>query len=417
MQATATGYSRISRELMRRLNFSRRQGKVPVQGGKETPITSGWVEPHHLYAQVFGHRRDYQPQLAALRRVGLEDPFEERQEITSFVEELFQRYQPGDELGKAILLLRAIMPFDHYFNFNTKKYFGLSCEEGGLDILYEDSINRPLARETAVPLPKHLMAASPNERTANCLEYTFLLVVFLRAAGIEANIKSTINHAYVIAKLNGERYRMDVAHGVFRISKKKITSDRKGLAIYYANKASVLEDQGRERTAMRYNRLALEIDPDCVIALDSAGSILSKRGEIEDALSLFNRALAINDKYADSWNNKGVALSKIGKKEEALFCHKKALEINPDNAEFLNNVGVAYFDLGQLDLVLQHLDRAVVLKPGYASAWNNKGEVLVALGRLSEAETCFRSALKYSPHDPIVLKNLRLLKQRQRVAA
>ena len=63
-----------------------------------------------------------------------------------------------------------------------------------------------------------------------------------------------------------------------------------------------------------------------------------------------------------------------------------------------------------LPAAILQFTRATRLDPDFAEAYNQLGIVLAESGKRTEAEAAFRTALRISPYDQGVLRNLQILK-------
>ena len=307
------------------------------------PITSGWVAPTLLYAQVFDNRQTYSPVIKALRKAGLEDPFIITPGIRAHVESLFRNFKPPTQLDKAVLLLQSVIPADAVFAIGPTYYDGLSICEGGLEIARDKGLDCRLRKKYGSILPDKLVQSPKKERFAICLEYSMLLVALLRAAGIKASVKSgddwirvydfrnrtgEADHAYVIAELDGEKYKLDAGLLIFE----KTTDDEdirscdlESTAFHYINKSSFLSDEEAESgMAIEFARFALELAPNLAEAWNNMGAILKKAGELGEALSAFNKAVQIKHNYPKAWRNLGETLQALGRTEEATQAREMA---------------------------------------------------------------------------------------------
>ena len=392
---------------------------------------NGWVEPEELYQEVFSNRRQYVEVLQKLRSAGLEDPFEITPEIIKHVENLFKRYKPKTQLEKAFILFLSVVPSDKFFKVEGVYRRGFTEAEGGLEMPYNNASDAPLRKRFGALLPKEIIAASKKERVALCLEYSHLLVILLRAAGIEAHTKGEPGHAYVIALLDGEKYRLDAANLIFGKTWNGANTDRESITMHYLNEGAAFDEQGRLAEAIECYDKALEFKPDSVEAWINKGIVLAKQGRLEEAIECCNRALdhkldsasawhnlglvlirqgklveakrhfdmalKYEPDFVEAWINKGAVLTKQGKLAEAIECYDKALEFKPDSVEAWNNKGIALAKQGRLEEAIECCNRALDHKLDSASTWHNLGLVLSKQGKLVEAKRHFDMALKYEP--------------------
>lgn len=230
--------------------------------------------------------------LKALRRSGLEDPFEITPKIKARLKAILAKNnsQAATPLDKAILLLRAVIPEQNSFLFDQIRHFGLRPDQGGLSIPYNDREDLALRIKYGNLLPKELLSLPPEKRSAICLEYSFLLVVLLRATGIKAQVKAFTIHAYVIAAINGKNYKLDAVESIFEETNESPSPDRVSLIAHYCFKGD---------------------------------SFAISRNDTE-ALACYGQALELAPFLSDIWRAKGVVLTRLGRTAEAQVCFASA---------------------------------------------------------------------------------------------
>jgi tetratricopeptide (TPR) repeat protein len=301
---------------------------------------------------VFADRAAYRPVIKELREAGLEDPFEERPEIKAYVRQLFEQHRPRSEKEKAILIFRAVIPDVAEFRIEGKGffysaasrsygsqtyYYGLSRDEGGLNISYNDDFEEPFRRKFGDLLPAELMGLPSEDRYALCLEYGNLLVSLLRAAGIEAGIKYVSGHAYAIAKVEGNWYQLEATNWTFLLTKERPDNDLAGVVRHYFNEQKVFFAQGLEEKAFEAGERILEMDPGKVLYWNSLGRQLAEEGKVRAAYRCFRRILDIMPENAMAWNNIGILYVMNGKKKKALDAFDNALKFDPQNLTIIRN--------------------------------------------------------------------------------
>ena len=103
----------------------------------------------------------------------------------------------------------------------------------------------------------------------------------------------------------------------------------------------IYEKKGKYRNAIDIHKKILEIDPDNINSLNSAGFLLTEHGredEQEAALSLITKALKQNPTYPAYLDSLGVFLLKKGKKDQARKAFVKALRKAPGNSDILKHL-------------------------------------------------------------------------------
>lgn len=301
--------------------------------------------------------------IKALGQAGFEDPLQTGAIITGHIDNLFKLHPAAartNQLGKAILIFRSVIVPQFYFSVGKKFYFGLAESRGGLEIEPDNNnYARTLRKYFGSLLPKEIIAAPKNKRIACCLEFSQLLTVLLRSAGIEASIYREPGHAYVIAELDGRKYRLDPAKLLFIRTRKSGGSDRESISMHYSNEAFIFWSQLKFDAALEKYDRAIEISPDFAEIWAKKGKALAEMGNYEEAIGYFDRALDLKPTEADIWYGKGIALFSTRKFEDAVKC----------------------------------FDMTIELVSSYEKAWALKGIALIQLGRKMEAREMFAESL------------------------
>lgn len=275
---------------------------------------NGLVETEELYEEVFNDRKEYHPVIKKLYEAGLEDPFEERPEIKTYVDKLFEKHGPFTSIQKAIVLFRAVLPpgvkfIDEICSIISPSrlitvdqiHIGFTIEQGGLTINYNRDFRAPLREKFGNPLPKELLNAPAELRVSKCNGSDNLLISLLRAAGKEAYIKgdykNELSHAYVIAILEDRSYRLDPAKLIFRRTCEKADSDREGISFHYLREAYIRSHQRKYSEAARAYEFAFEINPKVanVRYWHNYGLVLARLGKRDKAAKAFKRAKALKN--------------------------------------------------------------------------------------------------------------------------
>ncbi len=292
--------------------------------------------------------------LAAAQQAGLEDPLEIVPGMLEHVVRDFKYGEPQNDLAKADWLMMSIVP---------RKRDGLTEAQGGLGISYSADPLVPLRQEHGGLLPKILMNAFPQDRVAVCVEFSNLLIAFLRLTGLEAHsvrvANPNIDHVYVAARLEGQDRKLDLTGCPYTVAADgigKSKSDRHNVAMHYGNKG--------------YMRL--------------------KQGRVSEALKCFDQALELDPCDDEVWINKGKALMSLRRFGEARRCFEQAIKNRKRSAPAWKNLGEALEALGRPEYAIVCLDRAIKINLYYDKAWKKKEAILRSAGRIREADKCSR---------------------------
>ncbi|KFB36955.1 AGAP009112-PA-like protein [Anopheles sinensis] len=159
--------------------------------------------------------------------------------------------------------------------------------------------------------------------------------------------------------------------------------------------------------AERFQRAALEAQPDHIAAHLSYGTMLARNGSrTSEAEQWFRRALRLAPDDASVHHHYAEFLSAQRRPEEAFQYRVRAAELAPEDYAL---VVAAASSLRLHDRKLEAerwYRQAVKLRPQEARAHTNLGAILHLLGRSQEAASSYREALRLQPDDLTTLSNL-----------
>jgi serine/threonine protein kinase/tetratricopeptide (TPR) repeat protein len=145
--------------------------------------------------------------------------------------------------------------------------------------------------------------------------------------------------------------------------------------------------------AVRFNSVAVALQPENAGALVNLGNVLREQGQHEEAIACYRKAIERKADYADAHNNLGVALHEQGKLDEAIVAFRKAHELNPELASNSNNLGVTLTAQGRLDEAIAVFRALIERKLDNAYTHNHLGVLLKQQGKVEEAMGEFRKAI------------------------
>lgn len=102
----------------------------------------------------------------------------------------------------------------------------------------------------------------------------------------------------------------------------------------------VAEEKGDMIAALEQYNLAVDKDPDLILAYSRMGVILNKLGHHDIADEIFQKALAKDDTAIYLHNNQGFSYMLQGRLDEAEACFRRALDIEPKFARARMNLGI-----------------------------------------------------------------------------
>ncbi|MFC1511437.1 tetratricopeptide repeat protein [Candidatus Margulisiibacteriota bacterium] len=383
---------------------------------------NGWVEPQELYAY------DLHAQQVSLKK--LENPYEVTEEMGQYVDSLFALYdsyinenKEQIELRKALVLYTAIFPSTENFYYNGRYIHGFEAteEQKGLEVAYDHSDDHPLRLEHGALRPKEIFSAPQWHRVANCIEYAFLLTALLRYAGIEAAVKTGedvgniygITHTYVIARLDGVKYRLDLSGKAISKNPAALAdTDRVGIAVHYQSEGIRYRWQKKYDLAEKALRQSLELEPNDSNTWSALGAVYADEGQLAEAKNVMKYAIFLDENDAAAWNNLGHIYEQEGDLPKAIECAETSIAIRPHFATAWAKKTHYLLSLNELPAAIDSSLQLLKLDPQDHEGWNNLGVAYLRSGKLEPAWECFREAIDLKEDHVSAWDNLRIVYER-----
>ncbi|XP_038108368.1 protein O-mannosyl-transferase TMTC2 [Culex quinquefasciatus] len=159
--------------------------------------------------------------------------------------------------------------------------------------------------------------------------------------------------------------------------------------------------------AERFQRAALEAQPDHIAAHLSYGSMLARNSSrTSEAEQWFRRALRLAPADASVHHHYAEFLTTVRRTAEAIQHRVNAAELAPSDYSLVTAAASALRLLDRKVEAERWYRQAVNLRPEEARAHTNLGAILHLLGRPQEAAHSYREALRIQPNDLTTLTNL-----------
>jgi predicted O-linked N-acetylglucosamine transferase (SPINDLY family) len=157
---------------------------------------------------------------------------------------------------------------------------------------------------------------------------------------------------------------------------------------------------------LEHLQLCLDIDPQCVDALNMLGILQIRQGDNEAAISTLKSALEIQPGFEELHVNIGSAYRAAGYIEMAIEHADAALEIDPENLNAKVGKGLAFKILRRLPEAEEQLSQVLAKKLDYAGVYPEIAEVYHLMGQFDDAISAFQQAIRYYPNMPQLRLNL-----------
>jgi len=167
----------------------------------------------------------------------------------------------------------------------------------------------------------------------------------------------------------------------------------------------IFHQRGDSAQAVHHIDLALQKNPDGILALNNRGIALNALMRFDEALASYDRAIALRPDFIEALMNRGNTLQELQRFDAALASFDRAIAVRPDHADAHYNRANTLQALARFDEALASFDRALALRPGYAQALVNRGVTLHALARYEEALASCDAAVTLWPDGDAAFAN------------
>jgi tetratricopeptide (TPR) repeat protein len=168
----------------------------------------------------------------------------------------------------------------------------------------------------------------------------------------------------------------------------------RSLAAWARNRHGELEsDAGNDAEALADFNAAVQLDPNCWLAIHNRAVSLAQQGHGTEALRDFDQVLKLSPGMAIAYRNRGELLASMGRTREAVADYTKAIEQLPNEADLYEIRGHALHRLGRYQEALADLDHAIALAPRDSNTLTHRGNVYAELGDFERALADFHQAL------------------------
>jgi Flp pilus assembly protein TadD/peroxiredoxin len=206
-----------------------------------------------------------------------------------------------------------------------------------------------------------------------------------------------------------ERGYMEPAEGFFRQALREDSSSAE--ALY--GLGSVYLQQQRTAEARESFERAVKLQPGYPGTLPNAwnnlGILAAREGHTDEAIRNFQLALQIDPDHVIALQNLGNAYRQNKDWENAKTTLKRAVDLSPENAEANYSLGMVFAQLGDTQHAYEYLQRALAARPEYPEALNNLGILYIRTQRPDQAENSFRESIRVDPEFDQAYLNLAML--------
>jgi Flp pilus assembly protein TadD len=169
-------------------------------------------------------------------------------------------------------------------------------------------------------------------------------------------------------------------------------------ATLHANLGYAYWETRKEEAALQEWNLALQLDPNDIIALDNLAMVAIQQERYADAATILRRALSLRPAFTSAHLKLARALEGLGMRAEAEAEYHTAKEISPLDWTVRNQAAAFYLKAGRVDEALSEY-QASLDAIFNVEALDGLGDIQVQRGQVDLAERSFRQAIDLNSYD------------------
>lgn len=151
---------------------------------------------------------------------------------------------------------------------------------------------------------------------------------------------------------------------------------------------------------------ALKYEPKHLGALSNLAKLQTHKNQLAAAITTYVKIIDISVNDVSAMFHLGVLLNKNRQFSEAKTYLKRAIQLNKLDINIQIALGQAHLNLEEFESALSLFEQVLNVQPNNIAALNNKGIVLKKQCKWKEAVVTFQKAIKLSPKQTEIIKNL-----------
>ena len=317
---------------------------------------------------------------------GIQDPLASNSEIQQFARKA-TGLQSMSSKGKLQALLTAIFKPE---------------AEGGLGMVYDNSYTRTVNEVW-------------RDRKANCLSLTAFYIAACDSIDIRAHYAEALNTnrwRRVGSVVRYERHLValvplppleDVVAdflpqlrrrmGVYQVSAQPLERVR---ALFFANRAVELLDEGNQVAALDQANIAVKTDPLMSVGWNILGVVLKSRGQSEEAEKAFRRALVCDGRDSSAIGNMETLMREQGRLEEATRYRALGEAVRKKDPFFHGFLAEEAMEKGDYVEAQRRIKMALKLLPRESEFFLTQARLNISLGKPDAAVKDLEEAQRWA---------------------
>jgi len=191
-------------------------------------------------------------------------------------------------------------------------------------------------------------------------------------------------------------------------------ADELGIAsdIMLSQIAEISYNKGNIDDAIDYTKKAIEKDGSKLKHHLNLGRLLTIKGNFDEAKNIFENAMSSNTERTEVLHNLAMINIKLNNRNKAKEYIDRIMEQTDDSSDQYLFMGDDWVRMREFDIAIQFYERCLQKDHKNLSALINLATCYAEMGKFESAILGYQSALAISPGDPIIIRNLLIMKKK-----
>jgi|GEM_PF-3700085 len=291
-------------------------------------------------------------------------------------------------------------------------------KQEALKILQQISnIHREYGISTKLHLFGDLLVTGLNEKKFDCGNYVIIYLSFAELLKLPINAVEAPGHIFINFKCvdNKDLYwetlyscekkkdyyikhhhinNLNIKNGYYLrdLTEDDVISSR------LVTISTVLREGKNYNDALKFDKRAIEFNPNNVSAFLGLGITYMKMKDYEKAKEYYFKSIEFNKDWSKIYSNFGVLYQSQNMFDSALYYFEKAIILDSNDYIVFHNRSTINLKLGEFELALSYINKALKIESGLDGIWSEslklKGDILYRLKNFNEAISFYTHAIQ-----------------------
>jgi tetratricopeptide (TPR) repeat protein len=181
---------------------------------------------------------------------------------------------------------------------------------------------------------------------------------------------------------------------------------------------SKLLRENKLNEAEKYLKMAIDLDPIFVDAMDHLGMVYRRQNRLDEAEEMYLKSIKLNEKNLVPYQNLAVVYRLKNRLNDAFELYKKMITIDENNPESYYGIGELFYVFEDYENSMSFFDKAIELYIAQNSiivfdAYYYKGMIYYSMNKYDEALKYLEEARKGNPNNATIERIIDELKNKK----